>query len=317
MHAGVTGSFSDCSSASQSYIGVADGVHTFDVRASDAAGNASALASFKWTIDTTPPPAPTIVEAPSNPSGSGGATFAFQDAEPGASLLCQLDGGAFASCSSPKSYSGLTDGSHTFGVKAVDALHNESGVATYTWTVDTVHPLVAITDKPPLLTNRTSASFSFTASPGSTFECRLDGGVFDACTSPKLINALGDGAHTFAVRATSLGNVGLPTTYSWTVDTVAPETAIASAPPAQSASSSATFTFTSSEASSSFLCNLDGRGFAPCSSPTTYAGLGDGAHVFGVEAVDPAGNVDVSAAAYTWQISVSVRRRSTARPRAT
>ena len=41
----------------------------------------------------------------------------------------------------------------------------------------------------------------------------------------------------------------------------------------------------------------------PCDSPTTYAGLGDGAHTFRVEAVDAAGNADASPAVYSWQIA--------------
>jgi hypothetical protein len=263
------------------------------------------LASYSWTIDATPPPPPTITSAPTNPSGSGNATFTFSgDGDPTASLWCRMDDQAFAQCSSPKSYTGLADGSHTFGVKEVDPFGHSSGVTTYTWTIDTVHPLVTITDKPPLLTNRTTASFGFSANrAGSAFECRLDGGSFNSCTSPKLYKDLGNGSHTFAVRASSLGNAGIPTTYTWTVDTVPPQTAIASGPPLQSNSAIASFTFTSSDTGSTFSCSLDSSGFAPCPSPKTYAGLGDGTHVFRVQAVDPAGNADASEATYTWRIA--------------
>lgn len=297
--------FADCSSGSQSYGGLPDGLHTFDVQARDAAGNPSGVASYSWAIDASPPSPPTITSAPANPSGSGDATFTFSgDGDPTASLLCQIDNGTFTDCSSgSKSYAGLPDGPRTFGVKEVDKFGHSSGVTTYTWTIDTVHPLVTLTDKPPLLTNRTTASLSFTANqPASTFQCRLDGGSFDGCTSPRLYNGLGNGSHTFAVRAKSLGNVGLTTTYTWRVDTVPPQTAIASVPPAQSTSPIANFTFTSSETGSSFSCSLDSAGFAPCVSPKTYAGLGDGAHVFRVQAVDAAGNVDASASTYAWQI---------------
>ena len=117
-----------------------------------------------------------------------------------------------------------------------------------------------------------------------------------------LYTGLGDGSHTFAVQATAVTS-GPPTTYTWTVDTVAPDTTITSGPPTPSSTASATFTFTSSEVGSTFVCGLDAGGFTPCASPITYSGLGDGAHTFRVEAVDAAGNADATPAAYSWQIA--------------
>jgi hypothetical protein len=289
------------------FSGLQSGQHTFEVAATDVAGNVG-TASATWVVDATPPPSPAIISAPASPSGSPTAQFEVQDGEP-AVLWCQLDGGAFSNCSSgpssgAASYSNLSDGAHTFGVKALDGVGNQSGVTTFIWVVDTAHPLVTITDKPSVLTNRVTASFGFAANhPGSTFECRLDDGSFASCTSPKLYNNLGNGSHTFAVRAISLGNPGIPTTYTWTIDTVPPQTAITSTPPALSKSGSANFTFTSSESASSFSCALNTAGFTPCASPKTYAGLGDGSYTFRVEAVDAAGNADSSAATYTWTIT--------------
>jgi hypothetical protein len=48
------GSYSACLSPN-SYSGLADGSHTFDVRAVDAAGNQSAAATHTWTVDTQGP----------------------------------------------------------------------------------------------------------------------------------------------------------------------------------------------------------------------------------------------------------------------
>ena len=128
-------------------------------------------------------------------------------------------------------------------------------------------------------------------------------GAFASGGSPKLYSGLGEGSHTFAVRAIWLALVGPQTEYTWTVDTVAPQTTIASGPPASSQSASATFTFASSEAASTFTCRLDGAGFVPCTSPKTYTELGDGDHTFSVQAVDAAGNADATAATYAWLIS--------------
>src|SRR6478672_4834992 len=86
------------------------------------------------------PPTPTSDSAPTNPSATGSATLSFADADPLVTFRCQIDGGTFSPCTSPVTYSGLGDGSHTFGVKAVDVLLNETDVVSYTWSVDTTPP---------------------------------------------------------------------------------------------------------------------------------------------------------------------------------
>jgi hypothetical protein len=196
--------------------------------------------------------------------------------------------------------------STTFFATATDLLANVSPCSSppgFTYVEDSIHPLVTLTDKPAALTNQTIASFSFGSNKSdSTFDCELDGAGFAPCTSPSLYPGLGDGPHTFAVQATAV-TTGPPTTYTWTVDTIAPDTTITSSPPTPSGSASANFAFTSSEAGSTFACSLDAGGSTPCASPTTYSGLGDGAHTFRVEAVDAARNVDASPAVYSWQIA--------------
>ena len=302
------GGFTACTSP-QAYSGLADGSHTFQVRAHDAVGNIDPTpASFAWTVDGTPPD--TSIEAhPPDPNGVGDASFSFSGNDAGgtgvAGFECDLDGGGFTACTSPQAYSGLADGSHTFQVRAHDAVGNiDPTPASFAWTIDTLRPVVTLSDQPPTLTNRTSATFSFSSSQsGSTFACSLDSGAFTSCTSPLVYSNLSDRAHTFAVQATALGNTGPATTYSWTVDTTAPETAIVSGPGTNSYSPAASFTFTSSEAASTFLCSLDAAGLTPCTPPKTYAGLGDGAHTFRVQAVDAAGNADATPASYAWTIS--------------
>jgi large repetitive protein len=292
--------FSQCSSGDP-FGPYADGSHTFFVRASDAVGNVSSAASSQWTIDTVPPAVPTIGAHP-NVVGTTTTTFTFSSA--GATRFeCHVDAAAFSPCASGGSFGPFADGSHTFFVRAFDAAGNVSPAASLQWTVDTVNPVVTLTDKPASVTNQKTASFSFTSNKSARFECALDAG-FSPCsnTSPVVYTGLADGAHTFSVRAIA-ATTGPATTYTWTIDTVAPDTTLTASPPASSDSASATFAFTSSEAGSTFVCILDASGITPCVSPKTYAGLGDGMHTFKVQAVDPAGNPDSSPASYSWRIS--------------
>jgi hypothetical protein len=297
--------FSACTSP-QGYSALADGSHTFSVRAADSAGNTDATAAtFTWTVDTGAPQT-SITDSPSDPSNDPSPSFSFASSETGSTFECELDGAGFSSCTSPQGYSGLADGSHTFSVRASDPTGNpDATAATFTWTVDTAAPNTTITASPDDPTSSTAASFSFTASEtGSTFECELDGGGFSACTSAKSYTGLTDGSHTFSVRATDgAGNTDAgPAAFTWTVDTTAPETTITASPSDPSASTDASFDFTSSEAGSTFQCELDGGGFSACTSPQSYSGLAPGPHTFEVQASDAAGNTDGAPATFTWTV---------------
>ena len=89
--------------------------------------------------DTTAPDT-TIVSGPANGSTitTSSATFGFSGT-PGdtAKLQCSLDGGAFANCTSPHTFSGLANGSHTVAFRAVDAAgNNDPTPAQRTFTVN-------------------------------------------------------------------------------------------------------------------------------------------------------------------------------------
>ena len=283
----------------------ADGSYTIRVRAFDNAANVQTPLSRTFTYDTGPPDT-TITAQPANPTNQTSASFSFTSTEAGSSFACSLDGAAFAACTSPRSYTGLAAGAHTFQVRATDPAGNTDATpASYSWTVDIAPPNTTITAQPANPTNQTSASFSFTSTEaGSSFQCSLDGVAFGACTSPQGYTGLAAGAHTFQVRATdAAGNTDAsPASYGWTVDTSAPETTITSGPPDPTSDPSASFSFLADEGGSSFECSLDGAGFAACTSPQDYTALAPGSHVFEVRATDPAGNTDASPASYAWTV---------------
>jgi hypothetical protein len=190
--------------------------YTGDFQYDSAIGWQTAIVGIK--PHGTPPPTPVISSMPANPTNQTSASFSFSDTEAGVSFLCQLDGSAFSACSSPTTYSGLSQASHTFAVKAQDAAGNQSGAASFTWTIDTTAPPTpVITSTPANPTNQTSASFSFSdTEAGVSLLCQLDGSAFGACSSPKTYSGVSQGSHTFAVKAQdAAGNQSGAASFTW------------------------------------------------------------------------------------------------------
>jgi chitodextrinase len=212
-------------------------------------------------VSDTTPPRTTITSGPSGTTDDRSALFEFTASEP-SSFECSLDAAPFSACSSPAFYSDLGEGSHTFRVRATDTAGNSDPTPVErSWTVG-IPPQTTITSGPSSTTNSTSATFAFTASEPSTFECSLDWAPFAACSSPASYGGLGPGPHVFRVRATdAAGNTDpSPAEWGWTVQTNAPPIA--------------RFTFSCS----GLTCSFDGGGSAdPDGSIVTYAwNFGDG-----------------------------------------
>ncbi|HEU5277858.1 MAG TPA: Ig-like domain-containing protein [Gaiellaceae bacterium] len=306
------GSWASCTSPHTISPALAAGSHTFDVRATDQAGNTDATpASYTWTVDVTAPDT-TIDSSPGSPSGNTTPTFTFHASESGTTFECRQDGGSWTSCSSPDTISpALAEGSHTFDVRAVDAAGNADGSpASHTWIIDVGPPNTTIDSSPGSPSSDTTPTFTFSSSEsGSTFECRVDGGSWSSCSSPETVApALAAGSHTFDVRATDVaGNTDpTPASYTWTIDLTAPNTTIDAAPADPSNDATPAFSFSSSEPGSSFECRVDGGSWSACSSPETVApALAAGSHTFDVRATDVAGNTDPTPASYTWTIDLT------------
>ncbi len=102
-------------------------------------------------------PDTTITGGPSGTVTSTVASFTFSASEPGATFACSLDGGGFQPCSSPQTYSGLTDGSHSFQVRATDPAGNgDQTPAAQSWTVRATPPNLKLPG--PLTVEATSAA---------------------------------------------------------------------------------------------------------------------------------------------------------------
>ena len=278
-----------------------------------AFGGAATPVSTVPTTPTTPvASAPTVALSATPPLSTTAtyASFAWSTTGNPSSTTCSLDGAIAVACSSPKSYSPLAAGAHTFRVTVSNAAGSAS--ATYAWTVTSSTPAaraptVALTSTPGTTTTSTAAGFTWvtTGSPTST-TCSLDGGVAVACSSPKSYSGLAVGSHTFRVTVSNAAGTA-NATHSWTVAAPAPIVAIptvalTSAPSASTTSTAAGFTWVATGTPSSTTCSIDGGAAVPCSSPKTYSALAVGPHTFRVTVSNAAGSASAS---HAWTITTA------------
>jgi outer membrane protein OmpA-like peptidoglycan-associated protein len=151
---------------------------------------------------------------------SPAATFTGEPSD--ATFECSLDGGAWASCTSPWSPPApVSDGSHTLRVRAVLGGQTQPDPVSASWTVDATAPAApTLLAMPAPKGTATSATITFYGESGATFACRLDAGDWAPCTSPRHYGGLTVGAHSMQVRQTdAVGNTGEPATASWAVTT--------------------------------------------------------------------------------------------------
>ncbi len=183
-------------------------------------------ADYSWSFttgDSAAPPETTITSAPCGPKQVGNdiywgpceptgssVSIAFTSSTANSTFECSLDGAAFSSCTSPQSYSGLSEGTHTFQVRATDASGNTDPTPASTgWTVqapaDTTAPTISITSPAEGATYQQGASiyasYSCSDSVDSSPQCAgtvPNGSAIDTSTT---------GTKTFTVTAKdSAGN---------------------------------------------------------------------------------------------------------------
>src|SRR6185295_17680594 len=135
----------------QALNNLADGSHTFEVRARDAAGNIDPTpASVTWTVDTVAPDTQ-LTNPPSGTVASATASVSFTSPDATATFEASLDNAAFAAVTSPYSVNALSEGAHTLRIRARDAAGNvDATPASATWTVSTTPPVAGIVFPPAI-----------------------------------------------------------------------------------------------------------------------------------------------------------------------
>lgn len=128
------GEFAVCAK-SVSYSNLPEGNNFFEFRIVNNLGIVSQIHRYNWKIDTVQPNL-SFTSTPASRTLANFANFTFNATDSGStigSILCSLDGGTFAACSTPYNLSSLSVGSHTLIVRAIDKATNQRQIS-YSWT---------------------------------------------------------------------------------------------------------------------------------------------------------------------------------------
>ena len=124
----------------------------------------------------------------------------------------------------------LDDGEYTLVASQSDEAANELSTPPVRFTVSTEAPVTHLEGAtepgaPEPATSYEYPGFTFRSSKPGRFECRLDGGAWEACTSPMSYGRLANGSHVFEVRAYDDADRvdATPPERRWRIDTTPPE----------------------------------------------------------------------------------------------
>lgn len=282
-----------------------DGTYRLDVQVVDAAGNASAVSSSTYVLDTTAPVTVAVV-APGSPGNDRAPSWALT-AEPGSVALCREgDTGGFGACTTAGSYrmdlAAAPDGTYVLWVEAVDAAGNVGPATRLTYVLDTTAPSAPVFTTVPATSANRRPQWAFTTDAGTTVRCTLTdpaGGVLadTSCTSSYRadLRTLADGPYTLTLAATdAAGNRSSTASSTYLLDTVAPAAPVVTPPASPGSTRTPTWTFTGEGAGS---CQLRSGStvlvpWSSCSGSWTVdlTGRPDGVYTADIRTTDAAGN---------------------------
>lgn len=143
--------------------GLADGWHTIEWKARDAAYNWTGISSYSWLVDTVA--SNVVLSGVPTITNSRAATIVVSDPRADvATYTWRLNGGSWSpqtQLSIPIVLGGLTDGVHTLEVIGRDLAGNDQTTPTSaSWTVDNIAPIATLTRVSPSPTNQTTFKLS-------------------------------------------------------------------------------------------------------------------------------------------------------------
>ncbi len=184
------------------------------------------------------------------------------------------------------------------------AIGAEGKSAAQSLTNDISPPLTTLIQTPAAIVEDAQAGFSFKASePDCTFECRVDEGAWETCSSPFSVPAEGGGSRSFHVRAIdAAGNVDAQgASFAFMAQGGAPNTSLVGQPLAVTGTET-TFEFKCDKDVCLFECQIDLQEWVECASPYRAKDLKPGERTFRVRSRKGATDVDATPAAFTWKV---------------
>lgn len=294
--------------------------HVLTVESKDRWEHVSSTART-FRVDTQAPIA-TISTGPAEgdflPSASASFTWTGTDDATATNALqysSRVDGSEWTAPAlvTGRTVTGLSEGAHTFEVRAVDLAGNiQASPASRTFTVDLTAPETQVASGPAEGSTlfEDTATLGWTGSDDRTlpaslrFQNRLDGAAFGTVASAqtRTLTALADGTHTFEVRAVDLaGNADpSPATRTFVVDMFGPVVTWTSGPAENAclAVTNAAFTWSVSDAVTAPVAiecswRLDDAPYSVFDSTrsATLPSLEQGVHTLTVQARDSGGHV--------------------------
>lgn len=277
---------------------VVEGRSRFSVRAVDTAGNVGATNTVLVTYDSVAPVI-SFIAGPADGAAVNTAPVYNATATEVNARECRLDEEVWTTCRFPFAVpsAGLTEGEHTFAVRATDRAGN-LGVATRRFVYDLTAPDVRLVGPAAGAEVNTPPRYALrsVATDVQRYECRIDDDAWQGCATDLVVDRP-EGRHTVLVRAVDhAGNIGEVDATSFVYDTTAPRLALLGGPaPGARTASAPTYGIDSPDADVAALtCRLDDGPTDDCTGRTAVtvpaAGLGDGTHRVTVSARDRAGN---------------------------
>ena len=230
----------------------------------------------------------------------------------GITFECKMDGSNWETCTSPKEYNGLSEGSHTFQVRAIDPYGNvDPTPASRQWFIDTTPPDTTITSHPSEQSDDSTPTFEFTSNEATSasygpFQCKYQFfpslGSWISCDSPLTIGVIPtSGSYTFEVRAVDQFNRSdpSPASYTWTyTETAAPPSPSITSPQNNSYDTDGSLSVSGSAEAASTVELFDGttsKGTIKADSSSgvwsiALSGVSEGAHTYTAKATDASGN---------------------------
>lgn len=176
--------------------------------------------------------------------------------------------------------------------------------------VDDVPPDIFINRAPPVVTAATAVTFEFVSTDtNASFECAINGGEFEACSSPKTYNNLPDGNYRVAIRARDkAGNFSDTGNHSFQVNRAALTVQISTSIPAYTNQRNFSIAFAKgnpSALSSGFECKIDLLDYVACTSPFDVSNLNEGDHAVQVRAKANDGSFS-AVAVLQWRVDLTL-----------